>query len=230
MINPQRLECTPTSCPENGALSYAHFGPQLSFGMDAGGVNYQLALLVHLEPTTAGLKFHSQDFTENEALASLREVVLPVIHCLLAEPADAEDAWQSFLCRLLENRLLTSDLKEDQKPLYRTIARNIARDMLRRRSRCHHPLDRHPKTEPISPEPAPWECLQRAELCRAVHKALAWLPAHYGLVIRLHHCDGLPIPVVAEATGRSVQVIDGWLKRGRRALSQLLADQVEHLL
>jgi RNA polymerase sigma-70 factor (ECF subfamily) len=79
--------------------------------------------------------------------------------------------------------------------------------------------------EPLVPEPGPdrtWNVLGQAisseEMAPRLRSALASLPARYGAALILHHLEGLPARVCAEALGISIGTLKMRLLRARTLL------------
>ena len=83
-----------------------------------------------------------------------------------------------------------------------------------------------PFDPPAPPPPAPPDAddLARAE---HVHAAIASLPERYRLPVVLHHVHGLSLEAIAEITEVPLATVKTHLHRGRAALRDLLAPEID---
>ena len=118
------------------------------------------------------------------------------------------------------------------RPWLATIARNLARNRLRRRPPPSRPLedgDGQPLAvaAPAAAEPAQVaERVQERELLAAL---LASLPRHWREAVVLRHVEGLPYAEVAEVLGRPVGTVKTHVHRGVRQLREDLERREERV-
>jgi RNA polymerase sigma-70 factor (ECF subfamily) len=112
---------------------------------------------------------------------------------------------------------------DDPLPWLYGIARHKLLDHYRRQDRArgrlvpwHDALEREPDLPPL--DPAAVETQVR------LSAALARLPEGQRTVVVLRYLDGLPVPAVAAAVGKSVHATESLLARGRATLRRTLAD------
>jgi RNA polymerase sigma-70 factor, ECF subfamily len=137
---------------------------------------------------------------------------------ILGNPADAEDVTQDTFLAALQ-RMSTYDPARAMGPWLRTIARNRAIDLLRRRARS-------PEPEVARGESAESLAIERLEAGR-VRAALALLPSRDRALLVLRYWEDQPVEAVARALGMTDGAARVALLRARRALGAVLAGRGE---
>jgi len=113
------------------------------------------------------------------------------------------------------------------------IALNAAHDILRRRKR--RPADPYPEWEDESWQPptdereGPEQMVLAAQRQRALARALSGITADQRAAIVLFDVEGYDYQEIANLTGVSVGTVKSRIHRGRVALRELLADDMELL-
>lgn len=112
-------------------------------------------------------------------------------------------------------------------PFLFRIAHNHCLDALRKRRVPTVPLDpMGDATDPGSripdPGPAPDDLARRAEVARAVGRAMGSLPPAYRSVLVLRHVEGLSYEEICEALGLPMATVKIRIHRGREKLQQIL--------
>jgi RNA polymerase sigma-70 factor (ECF subfamily) len=136
----------------------------------------------------------------------------------LRDEAEAEDVVQRAFLQIHRARY---EFREDAKlrPWVVTIAMNIVRDELRRRSRRREstfdPEDRRFGSIDV-------DALERDEDARLVHRALAILPADQRRAIELHWIEERPFGEIARMVGASVAAVKVRAHRGYQRMRRWL--------
>ena len=147
----------------------------------------------------------------------LYQQLLPTVYraayIYLQNPSDSEDAAQEAFLRLVQSRRRFSDERQVKAWLIVT-AGNIAKDMLRRRSRGEVNLDDHPEL------PAPSE--DSGELL----SALLALPEKWKTAMYLYYFEGYSVREIARAMGQPEGTVKSWLHRARGMLREALEEDV----
>ena len=132
-------------------------------------------------------------------------------------PEDMEEALSDVFVRLWDHR---ASLQGDVKPYLATIARNAARDRLRR-FRPAEPLD----LALADKAPGPQELTERSLDAQALRAALALLPREEGeLLWRFYFLDQTAAEI-ARSTGQNPATIRSRLHRGRQKLKEILKER-----
>ena len=131
----------------------------------------------------------------------------------LKNPSDSEDAAQEAFLRLVQSRRTFSDERQVKAWLIVTVG-NIAKDMLRRRSRGEVNLDDHPEL------PAPSR--DSGELLAA----LLTLPEKWKTALYLYYFEGYSVRESARAMGQPEGTVKSWLHRARGMLREALEEDV----
>ena len=124
---------------------------------------------------------------------------------------DAEDVLQETLIRYLENKPKFADMRQEKCWMFK-VAANVAKDMLRRRSRGDVNLDDHPEL------PAPSR--ERGDLLAA----LLALPEKYKTSMFLYYYEGYSVREIARAMGQPEGTVKSWLHRAREILRKDLEE------
>ena len=145
----------------------------------------------------------------------LYQQLLPTVYraayTYLKNPSDSEDAAQEAFLRLVQSRRSFSDERQVKAWLIVTVG-NIAKDMLRRRSRGDVNLDDHPEL------PAPSR--ERGDLLAA----LLALPEKYKTSMFLYYYEGYSVREIARAMGQPEGTVKSWLHRAREILRKDLEE------
>ncbi len=150
-------------------------------------------------------------------LQRLYQQLLPTVYraayTYLKNPSDSEDAAQEAFLRLVQSRRRFSDERQVKAWLIVTVG-NIAKDMLRRRSRGEVNLDDHPEL------PAPSH--DSGELLAA----LLALPEKWKTAMYLYYFEGYSVREIARAMGQQEGTVKSWLHRARGMLREALEEDV----
>ena len=150
-------------------------------------------------------------------LQRLYQQLLPTVYraayTYLKNPRDSEDAAQEAFLRLVQSRRTFSDERQVKAWLIVTVG-NIAKDMLRRRSRGEVNLDDHPEL------PAPSR--DSGELLAA----LLTLPEKWKTAMYLYYFEGYSVREIARAMGQPEGTVKSWLHRARGMLREALEEDV----
>ena len=155
------------------------------------------------------------------AFARLHRRWAPVVHGILiahVPPRDTADLLQEVFLAVLE-QISTLERPDRFAAWLTTIARNRARDLLRRR-RPTLDLDQVP--EPIDAHSSESE-VEAAEESRRILAAIRSLPEAYRETLALRLVEGLSGAVIAERTGMTHASVRVNLCRGMRQLRETLA-------
>ena len=131
----------------------------------------------------------------------------------LKNPSDSEDAAQEAFLRLVQSRRRFSDERQVKAWLIVTVG-NIAKDMLRRRSRGEVNLDDHPEL--------PGPSHDSGELLAA----LLALPEKWKTAMYLYYFEGYSVREIARAMGQPEGTVKSWLHRARGMLREALEEDV----
>lgn len=150
-------------------------------------------------------------------LQRLYQQLLPTVYraayTYLKNPSDSEDAAQEAFLRLVQSRRRFSDERQVKAWLIVTVG-NIAKDMLRRRSRGEVNLDDHPEL------PAPSH--DSGELLAA----LLALPEKWKTAMYLYYFEGYSVREIARAMVQPEGTVKSWLHRARGMLREALEEDV----
>lgn len=149
-------------------------------------------------------------------LQRLYEELLPTVYraayTYLQNSADSEDAAQEAFLRLARFRGSFADARQVRAWLVVT-ASNIAKDMLRQRSR------RDLNVEDYANLPAP----ERSQ--DELLSVLLTLPDKYKTAIYLYYYEGYTVGEIARATRQPEGTVKSWLHRARLLLRQRLEEE-----
>lgn len=166
-------------------------------------------------------------YAAGEALAArllidrLAPRILRLAQRLLGDQAEAEDVVQEAMLRLWQIAPeWRAGAAQPSTWLYR-VAVNLATDRLRRRRGVA--LDSI--AEPPHPAPAAVERMIRGEREQALARALEQLPERQRVAVVLRHIEGLSNPEIAGLLDIGVEAVESLTARGKRRLTQLLADR-----
>ncbi|HPA18844.1 MAG TPA: sigma-70 family RNA polymerase sigma factor [Verrucomicrobiae bacterium] len=147
-------------------------------------------------------------------------------YCYRMCGSGAEDLAQEIFVKL---HLAIPQFDPDRalSPFLFRIAHNHCLDALRKRRVPTIPLDPagdafDPGSRIPDPGPSPVDLAGRAELARAVERALESLPPPYRSVLVLRHVDGLSYEEISEALGLPMATVKIRIHRGREKLQQIL--------
>jgi RNA polymerase sigma-70 factor (ECF subfamily) len=144
---------------------------------------------------------------------------------VLGDGAEAEDVVQEAMVRLW--RIAPEWRLGEAKVttwVYRVVA-NLCTDRLRKRRTV--PLEDTHELRDGAPSAA--EMLQQRARMTALEAALQSLPDRQRQAVVLRHIDGLGNPEIAEILEVGVEAVESLTARGKRALTQALADQRDAL-
>ncbi len=150
-------------------------------------------------------------------MRAAREDLVRHLRAHLPSDADAQDAAQESLMRLLRYR---EDASEAWRPLLYRIASNVVAEFYRRRSSrhaMHHvPLDAEPLLSDAVEHEERVERSQRKALLRA---AILALPARSRQIYLLSRVDGLSYPEIAKRCGISAKAVEVSISRSLGAIA-----------
>ena len=136
----------------------------------------------------------------------------------LRNPARVEDAFQKTFLNVHAARRRYKR-GAPVRPWVLTIARNVAFDLLRKKSSSERPL----AEEVALRLPDPNDVIQEREALRSLERALGDLPYDKREVVRLHKIEGMPMAEVAERMGINEGTARVRAHRGYKALRERLA-------
>lgn len=190
-------------------------------------------LAVRMAPTEAprGLPapFGDLGARAEELRPLVRAVAASVLHESRMHP-DVEDCTNETLRRALEGheRLRPG---EPLRPWLLGIARHVALDSLRARSRSRARLARpspegdDPLDRVVDSSPGADDRLEHARRTAALRAAMAKLPDDTRRAMEMFHVENLPYRTIAEKLGVPIGTVCTWISRGRRALAAALGDE-----
>jgi RNA polymerase sigma-70 factor (ECF subfamily) len=152
----------------------------------------------------------------------------------LPSPADAADVAQETFVRVLKNFTILRPLAPGQvRAWLRTTARNVARDLKKKRRPRPLPIDGESGSglgngglpPPVSPLPSPSAEAAQRELAERLLAAIDGLPKNQRRAITLYWLDDLPAAEVAREMGRDLGSVAGLLRNGMRGLRKALAEE-----
>jgi len=153
-----------------------------------------------------------------ELFARLAPLLLRIAQRQLGRAADAQDVLQQTFLQLHRARH-DFDARAKLRPWVITIAMNLGRDMLRRRTRWGETeVD---ETVLAAPAPAQGEA-ERAETSAHVRAALSRLPAAQREVIELHWFEELSFDDIAQIVGAKPGAVRVRAHRGYATLRKAL--------
>jgi len=138
----------------------------------------------------------------------------------------AEDLAQEIFVKL-HLALGRLDRERALSPFLFRIAHNHCLDALRKRRVATVPLESVGGEGDLAcripdPGPTPEDLVRRAEVGRAVGRAMGELPPAYRSVLVLRHVEGLSYEEIAEALGLPMATVKIRIHRGREKLQQIL--------
>ncbi|MCC7535664.1 MAG: sigma-70 family RNA polymerase sigma factor [Deltaproteobacteria bacterium] len=154
------------------------------------------------------------------------QAILSLCH-QVAGPADARDAAQESLARIVAGVGSFDSAKGSFRGWALTVARNVCRDRLRRRGLERAAFDARatPDGEVVAADGAPDP--ERVALARidaqALGEALATLPEPMRAALVLFHVHEATYEEIAAALGVPIGTVMTWLHRGRKRLREAFA-------
>ena len=150
---------------------------------------------------------------------------------LLSDPEEARDAAQESFTRAFAS-LESYDLEQAFAPWVLRIARNHCLDQLRRRipARARFELDAEDEDGPprdladTTSERAD-DAIEKAQVRKALERAVAALPPNYREVVHLFHVEQLSYKEIAATMEIPLGTVMTWLHRARAQLKNLLEGQ-----
>jgi len=150
---------------------------------------------------------------------------------LLSDPEEARDAAQESFTRAFAS-LESYDLEQAFAPWVLRIARNHCLDQLRRRipARARFELDADDEDGPpreladTTSERAD-DAIEKAQVRKALERAVAALPPNYREVVHLFHVEQLSYKEIAATMEIPLGTVMTWLHRARAQLKNLLEGQ-----
>lgn len=155
------------------------------------------------------------------------EAIVTFATRLVKNQAEGEDIAQETFLRAWQNASKYAPKAKVSTWLH-TIARNVAIDRLRKKSRKEEAfeLDDERDEAPLSGRPS--RLLAKKEEHHGVEEALAALPERQRAAILLCHEQGLSNPEIAEVLKTTVEATESLLSRARRRLRQMIeGDRIE---
>ena len=143
---------------------------------------------------------------------------------LLEQPADAEDATQEVLLRVLDKARSFGGRSRFSTWVYRLTVNHCHNHRRQNRRRAHDSLALvEPDQQPSSDQPGPRETLQRAEERHQLRALLAQLRPDHRDVLTLREVEGLSYDEIAEVLQIPSGTVMSRLSRARAQLAQWLA-------
>lgn len=173
-----------------------------------------------------------------EETASLRQIVVAVVACVLGERRDhpdVEDCTHEALSRALEGKSRLRD-GEPLRPWVIGIARHVALDALRSRKRTRRVEARMESASASEdtttawldlvpdPSPGPEERTASAERATRLERALGTLPEEQRRALVMFHVEGLGYQEICKRLGVPLGTVATWLARGRRLLAETVGE------
>ena len=146
-------------------------------------------------------------------LSDYGDMLYRLCRMMLRSSHDAEDAVQETLIRYFRKAPAFRDA-EHEKAWLITVAANICRDVLRKRTRRSQT-----SAEQI-------EILQDEARQSGIIDALMTLPEKYRLVLVLHYVEGYRVEEVAKMIGRTPSAVKMRLQKGRRLLETAYREEM----
>lgn len=167
-----------------------------------------------------------------DLLARYERPVFTLVLRMVRDRPTAEDLAQEAFLKAFD-KLATYDPGRKFSSWLFKIAHNTAVDRLRRRGVETVSLDEPAGDEPDAPVRAvedpgvetPEEAAQRADLSRALTRAVGRLRPEYREVVLLRYQAGLEYGEIAEETGFPLGTVKTYLHRARKELSGLLGEE-----
>jgi RNA polymerase sigma-70 factor, ECF subfamily len=165
---------------------------------------------------------HTQDHVTSALVASLPSL-RRLASMLARDPAEAEDLLQATCLRVLERGPNSRGAASNIFGFSARVMRNLHIDQARSRRRWSaltpQALDKVPAPEPAAP--AAWRCIDEAELGAALEQVRPNFRDAWSLWV-----EGLPYDQIAGRLGIPRSTVSTRLLRARRALRQILEDQL----
>ena len=174
---------------------------------------------------------HEPERESAELRVLVRAVVASILRAAPSHP-DVDDATNEALRRALEGQERVRP-GESVRGWVVGIARNVARDVLRRRAREQRRLAPEPAPDSSStlterlPDaaPSPLERALRTEQVARVRGALSALPDGQRRAVELFHLEGESYQAIAQRLGVPVGTVATWILRARHALVVALREE-----
>ena len=153
---------------------------------------------------------------------------------MLEDQEQSEDVVQEAFVRVFRNIHRFDQSKKFSTWIY-AIARNLARNELRKRSRCREVTfrtlagddDQGRPLEWADPEPGPDELFRRRGLRGRVEEAVALLPERHRVVFVLRELEGRSYGEIAAISGCKVGTVKSRLNRAREHFAQVVAPMID---
>jgi RNA polymerase sigma-70 factor (ECF subfamily) len=138
---------------------------------------------------------------------------------VLQNRAEAEDIAQETFLKAYKSRRSLKDPEKFPNWIC-TIARNTARDHLKRRR--PEPLPENADEIADSAIAKPDRALEAVEVRERIHRVLSSLPEQYRLALTLRYMDGMDHATIGQTMGLSDGALRGILGRGLQAMRKIL--------
>lgn len=149
------------------------------------------------------------------------KAIVTFSHRLVGNHAEAEEIAQETFLRVWQ-KADSYQPKAKLSTWLHTIARNIAIDRMRKRSRKEEAFEIDDERDASPASAVPSQLLAAKETRQQIERALDSLPERQRSALALCHEQGLDNPAIAEVMGCSVEAVESLLSRGRRALREIM--------
>lgn len=149
------------------------------------------------------------------------KVIVTFSHRLVRNHAEAEEIAQETFLRVWQ-KAGSYQPKAKLSTWLHTIARNIAIDRLRKKSRKEEAFEIDDERDASPDSAVPSRLLAQKEVHLNLERALESLPERQRAALALCHEQGLDNPAIAEVLDCSVEAVESLLARGRRTLREIM--------
>jgi RNA polymerase sigma-70 factor (ECF subfamily) len=150
------------------------------------------------------------------------QAIVTFSHRLVRNHAEAEDIAQETFLRVWQ-KADSYQPKAKVSTWFHTIARNIAIDRMRKRSRREEAFEIDDERDASPDSAVPSQLLAEKRTQQKIERALSSLPERQRSALALCHEEGLNNQAIAEIMSCSVEAVESLLSRGRRTLREIMS-------
>lgn len=149
------------------------------------------------------------------AVMPIKDKLFRYAYNILGNQMAAEDVVQEVMIKIWKKKEELTGI-ENKEAWCMTVTRNLALDKKRKVKAYHEPVELHYGL--AGKEDSAVVCMERAEIMKAIKKAIAELPQDQQQVIHLRDVEGYSYKEIADITKLTLDKVKVYLHRGRLTL------------